>query len=167
MQARQRSWAIVRHSVVLIAFSLVLAWPVRVHADEFTFIATDHASGTLSVGLLVASPNGDGTFTATGGFLIVFSGPIAGTYDLYPNPDPPGSFSSPEGFFVVNDQLFPGQSPTLDEYGLLFTGNGLEINIWGNGAGVPYSYYAANGTDYILSGNDATFALFPLYPAPH
>jgi hypothetical protein len=154
----------VRHSVVLIAFSLVLAWPVQAHADEFTFIARDGASGTISVGLLEASANGDGTFTATSGVLVVLSGPIEGTYDLYPNPNPPGFFSSPTGAFTVDDQLFPGENPTLDVYGLLFTGNGLEINIWGNGAGVPYSYYAYNGTNFPLTSTHATFTLFPLYP---
>jgi hypothetical protein len=164
MHARQRSWAMVRRSVALIAFSLVLGWSVRADADEFTFIASDGASGTVSVGLVEATPNGDGSYTATGGVLIVFGGLLEGTYDLFPNPDPPGFFTSPTGFFIVDDQLFPGQSPTLDGYGLLFTGNGLEINIWGNGADVPYSYWAANGITNILTSNAAKFALFPLYP---
>jgi hypothetical protein len=114
--------------------------------SPFTFIATDSASSTFSYGLLMASANGDGTFTATwgsnftaatttcGSYLMVISGPEVGLYDLFPNPNPPTPFSSPTGAFMANDVLYPGQNPSLDQFGLLFsTGNGLEINIRGNG----------------------------------
>src|SRR5262249_40186855 len=77
---------------------------------------------------------------------------------LFPNPNPPNAFSSPSGAFSVDDQLFPGQDPTLDVFGLLFTGNGVEINIWGTGPGT-YSYFAFNGSSFPLASNNASFTL--------
>jgi hypothetical protein len=136
------------------ALALALAWPARARADQ-TFIleASDVASGTDSVAVLQATPNGDGSFTATSGCLFVFSGPDVGTYELVPNPNPPGTFLIPG--FLVDDQLFPGQDPLLDQFGLAFEGNGLWINIWGNGPGIPYSYYSFNGSYYNLFSDNA------------
>jgi hypothetical protein len=143
----------------LIAFALALACPLRANAVSFSFTASDSGSGTFSYGLLTASDNGNGSFTATSGSLIVISGPIVGTYELVPNPNPPNPFSSPSGAFVADDQLFPGQNPTLDVYGPFFTGGGLEINIWNVGGGASYSYFAFNGSSYIFSSNGAAFTL--------
>jgi hypothetical protein len=143
----------------LIALTLALAFPFGAKADTFTFTASDSDSGTFSYGVLQATNNGDGTFTATSGYLVVISGPDVGEYDLFPNPNPPFPFVSPAGAFIVDDELYPGQDPLLDMYGLLFTGGGLEINIWGNGAGIPYSYYSWNGSTYNLASNNASFAL--------
>jgi hypothetical protein len=147
-----------------VAAALALALPAQAVAQTFTFQATDSASGTYSYGVLDAVPNGDGSYTATGGYLIVLSGPNSGPggtpqrYDLFPNPSPPGPFLSPSGAFIVDDQLFPGQDPTLDVFGLLFTGNGIEINIWGTGPGV-YSYFSFNGSAFPLASVDASFIL--------
>jgi hypothetical protein len=114
---------------------VALAWPAQVNADKFTYTATDSASGTFSYGLLNATANGDGSYNATSGYLIVISGANVGAYELIPNPSPPGIFFIP-GFFV-DDQLFPAANPTLDAAGLAFTGTGLWINIWNDGGGVP------------------------------
>jgi hypothetical protein len=141
------------------ALALALAWPARAVADQtFTFTATDSGSGTFSYGTLQATSNGDGSFTATSSYLIVVSGPIVGFYELFPNPSPPTAFLSPSGVFLVDDQLFPGQDPTLDVFGLLFTGNGLEINIWGTGPGT-YSYFAFDGSSFPLASTTASFTL--------
>jgi hypothetical protein len=118
----------------------------------FILEATDVASGTDSLAVLQATPNGDGSFNVTSGCLFVFSGPAVGTYELIPNPNPPGPFISPSGAFIVDNQLFPGKDPLLDLYGLLFIGNGVEINIWGNGPSTPYSYFSSNGS---LGSNNA------------
>jgi hypothetical protein len=136
--------------------------------SPFTFIATDSASSTFSYGVLIANANADGTFTATSGsnftaatttcgsYLLVISGPEVGLYDLFPNPNPPTPFSSPTGAFIANDVLYPVQSPSLDQFGLLFsTGNGLEINIRGNGPG-NYSYYSSDSN---LASDNAEFTL--------
>jgi hypothetical protein len=171
MGARQRFWATAGRSVGLVAFALALAWPVRANAQDvglqdFGFFAWDSASGSYSIGLLVAYDNGDGSFTAIGGILIVQSGPIEGIYELYPSPDPPGIFTSPSGAFLVDNVLWPGQNPSLDGDGLLFTGNGLEINIWGNSpTAFSYSYYSFDGSEYNLASDDAGFSLIPVSPA--
>jgi hypothetical protein len=156
MQARQPFGSALGYGFRLMALALALAWPARARADQ-TFIleASDPGSGTDSIAVLQATPNGDGSFTATSGCLFVFSGPNVGTYDLVPNPDPPNIFVSPSGAFLVDDQLFPGQDPLLNMFGLLFEGNGLEINIWGNGPGIPYSYFSFNGSFYNLFSNNA------------
>jgi hypothetical protein len=162
MQTLRRFQATLARSAGLAALTLVLAWPVQASADTFTFSATDSGSGTFSYGVLDVSNNGNGTYTATGGYLIVLSGPIAGAYELFPNPSPPGTFFSPSGVFLVDNQLYPGQSPTLDVFGLLFTGGGLEINIWNDGGGVPYTYFAfdtSKGTFPIASNEAAGFTL--------
>jgi hypothetical protein len=165
MQAWQRFWASAVRRVGWIALALALACPLRANADStFAFTATDNGSGTYSYGQLTATDNGDGTFTATSGFLVVLSGPIAGTYDLFPNPNPPFPFFSPSGAFIVDDILYPSQNPTLDVDGLLFTGGGLEVNIWNDGGGVPYSYFAFNGSSFPLASSEA--ASFTLASTP-
>jgi hypothetical protein len=159
MQERQRLWSTIAQSARLIALALALAWPARASADPtFTFTATDSGSGTFSYGVLQASDNGDGSFTATSGYLVVISGANVGAYELFPNPSPPFPFVSPSGAFIVDNVLYPGQDPSLDVYGLLFTGAGLEINIWGTGPGT-YSYYAFNGSSFTLASNNAVFTL--------
>jgi hypothetical protein len=159
MQARQRFRSILGQAAGWIALTLALACPVRANDDPvFTFTATDSASGTFSTGYLEVRANGDGTFTATGGFLLVSSGPDVGLYELLPNPNPPAPFSSPSGAFIADNQLYPGQDPTLDVYGLLFAGDGLEINIWGTGPGT-YSYYSFNGSFYNIASNNAVVRL--------
>jgi hypothetical protein len=166
MQARQRFWSSVVRRVGLIAFTLTLACPTAANADSaFSFTASDKASGTFSYGLVQASDNGDGTFLATSGFLVVISGPDVGAYDLFPNPNPPLPFNSSSGAFIADDILYPGQNPTLDVDGLLFTGDGLEINIWNDGGGVPYSYYSFNGSIYNLASNEAAAFILASTPA--
>jgi hypothetical protein len=161
MQARQRFWPSAVQRVGVIALALALACPLRANADAFSFTATDAGSGTFAYGLFEATNNGNGSYTATSGFLVIVSGPDVGTYDLFPNPNPPNPFASPDGVFSADDLLYPGQNPTLDVFGPLFTGGGLEINIWNNGGGVPYSFYIWNGNTFTfdLGSNNAAFSL--------
>jgi hypothetical protein len=159
MQARHRFRSTLGLRPRLIALAVLLALPAGAGAQTFTFTATDAGSGTFSYGVLEATPNGDGSYTATDGYLVVLSGPIAGIYDLDPNPNPPHAFVSPSGAFFADNVLYPGQGSTLDGAGLLFTGNGTEVNIWGNGAGNPNSYWAFAGSSYVLTSNDAAFTL--------
>jgi hypothetical protein len=152
MQARQRFG--------LIACALALACPLRANAASFSFIASDSASGTFSYGLLEATDNGgrSRTFTATSGSLVVISGPIAGTYTLFPNPDPPNSFDFKFGFVITaDDLLLPNSNHTLDLDGLIFTGGGLAINIFFSDS--SYSYDAFNGSGFTLQSRNAAFTL--------
>jgi hypothetical protein len=165
MQARRQFWPSAAQRVGLTVFALVVCASQAQAGSAFSFIAADGASGTLSYGLVEATDNGNGTFTATSGFLVVLSGPLAGTYELFPNPNPPNTFSSPSGVFICNDLLYPGHDPTLDVFGLLFTGGGLEINIWNDGGGVKYSYYAFNGSGFVLASAEAADFLLAVTPA--
>jgi hypothetical protein len=147
------------------ALALALALPARARADQtFVLETTDPFSGTGSIAILQATPNGDGSFNPTSGFLCMLSGPYAGMYDLVPNPNPPFFVPFPSGFSFYDNQLFPGQDAVVDVGGLLFAGNGLEINIWSAGPGF-YVLWVVKSPSLLLntstqlslvSGSDAT-----------
>jgi hypothetical protein len=64
--------------------------------------------------------------------------------------------------FIYDNILYPSGNPTLDVDGLLFTGGGLEVNIWNDGGGVPYSYFAFDTNNFtfpIASSEAAGFVL--------
>lgn len=80
----------------------------------FTFAAGD----VRAAGQLVATPNGDGSFTATSGTGVLSGAADNGALTLIPNPRAPGSARL--AFFFYDDQLFPGQGRAVDYDGLLF-----------------------------------------------
>jgi MYXO-CTERM domain-containing protein len=112
-------------------------------SDPTTFNFAFIGLGLSGSGLLTASDNGDGSFTATSGSLSVFGDPLATGGTLFPNPSAPGPAFSPSGFFIYDNQLFPTLNPTLDVDGLLFTSGPNEINIWANGPG-SWEYFDFN-----------------------
>lgn len=125
---------------------------------DFTFdIAPETGYGSFNT-----TDINNGQFLATAGFLTVTAGADVGTYSLYPGG--PGVTLSPFGSFDYDDVIYPSTDPPLDLDGLLFTGPGLEINIWGNSPG-NYSYYDSTG-----AGNYGTQltenGTFPLIAAP-
>jgi hypothetical protein len=81
-------------------------------------------------GSLNTTDNGNGEFLATAGNLTVTGGQDIGAYPLFPGG--PGATTSPSGFFNFDNVLYPSISPSIDNDGLLFIGNGLEINIFSN-----------------------------------
>lgn len=97
----------------------------------------------------------DETGLATSGSLTMTSGSVIGEYSLFSGV--PSSKLSPFGAFLYDNMTYNGSSLELDWYGLLFTGNGLEINIWGNGNGNPNSFWASNGNSYVVKSNAASF----------
>jgi len=100
---------------------------------------------------------GGGAFSAIGGSLTVTGGSDIGSYSL--SPAGPGVTISPLGAFAVDNVIYPGSDPYLDVWGLLFTGDGLEINIWGNSPD-NYSFYSDNGASYTVADNSvATFTV--------
>jgi len=103
-------------------------------------VGQDIGSASLNV-----TDTGNGNFLATGGTLTITSsldGTYLGTYALYPGG--PGTTTSPAGAFYYDNVIYPTTDPVLDDDGLLFTGNGIEVNIWGNSPG-NYSFYESNG----------------------
>lgn len=93
---------------------------------------------------LVATDNGNGTFTAISG---------SGFYDgfaitLIPNPNAPGTAYSPTGYFYYDDLIIPNQIPVVTNPGLLFAINdngSTELNIFSEGT--VYIAYLNNGSN--------------------
>lgn len=110
---------------------------------DFNFdIAPEVAFGSLNT-----ADQGNGTFLATSGSLTITAGSDIGTFPLYPGG--PGVTLSPMGAFDFDDLIYSSVNPPLDMDGLLFTGPGLEINIWGNPP-TPnnYSFYDYSNGNY-------------------
>src|SRR5580704_8262916 len=103
--------------------------------STFTFvIGTQVGTGTL-----IAADLGGGELLATAGSLTVTGLLDAGTYSLFPGP--PTATASPGGFFHYDDLLFPAQNPVVDNYGLLFLGGGLQVNLFFSGTTDDYSFW--------------------------
>ncbi|MBV8774972.1 MAG: hypothetical protein JO166_21955 [Deltaproteobacteria bacterium] len=111
------------------------------------------------VGSLNTVDIGGGAFAAVGGSLTVTGGLDIGSYVLFPGG--PGVTISPSGAFAFDDVLYPVSDPYLDVWGLLFTGGGLEVNVWGNAAG-NYSFYSYNNSSYNVA--DTAVAPFSAIP---
>lgn len=128
----------------------------RSHAALFNFTyddGVDKAFGQLST---------DAGNVAIGGYLTVTEGLDVGTYALYGNPNAPSASYSPTGAFLYDNVLLPSSTPSLNTNGLLFTGGGREVNIWGNGGEHDYSFYSfENGGYSVAQDRSGTFTLTP------
>lgn len=141
-----------------VAAMSVLACVGAARADDFVFSYSSDLAAAH--GVLSGVSNGNGTCSILSGVLIVDSGAASGTYNLVAHSGT-SPFYSNSGFFIVNNQLrtaTTGQS--LDIYGLLFSGNNTEINIWGNGAGQGYTFYSHNSVNMRTNG-EFTFSAVP------
>ena len=129
-----------RSSVALMA-GLAGVWAASsARADDFAFSfvgTTMQASGFVS-----AVTNGTGSLSAVAGSLDIALGGAAGGYSLLPNPSATAPYLSPSGFFIVDNRVDMSGPQPISWYGLLFTNEGgVEVNIWSNGAGSPYTLY--------------------------
>jgi PEP-CTERM motif len=95
-------------------------------------------------GTLNTVDQGDGSFHAIGGSMTVTGGADIGTYVL--GVGGPALTASPSGHISFDNLLFPASNPELDAAGLLFIGNGLEINMIGAGSPNLYGMFTWNGT---------------------
>lgn len=128
---------------VILSYNSAFATPI-----DFSFSFNGSQPGDSSVvGNVIATDNGNGTYSATSGYLAM----NGITYALYPNPSPPGAPISPLGSFQYNDLIYlPPSSGYVangyfDIYGLLFSTGTLEVNLWGNGPNSPYTLYTGTG----------------------
>ena len=146
-----------RHSMRGVAVSsllllLLICTPLRA-SSIFTFTDVDSSLFNVS-GTLIATDNGDGTFTVVS---------ASGFFNSDPIQLIPGSGISPSGLFIFNNVLYPSGNPQLDVDGLLFidTITGAEINIWGNGPYPPtfYSTYTGLNGGYPLADTSSVFTL--------
>ena len=110
------------------------------------FVLSINLMGNAASASLNALNIGGGAFLATSGTLHVTAGADVGTYSL--SAGGPADFTSPSDAFIANDVLYyPGANPVLDTFGLLFAGDGMEINIFGDAPG-EYSFISWNGSSY-------------------
>ncbi|HEY3975105.1 MAG TPA: hypothetical protein VGM18_19015 [Candidatus Sulfotelmatobacter sp.] len=130
--------------------ALGLAYFEPLFDSTYTFgITAQTGNGTLT-----STNLGGGELLVTAGTLNVTGGSDIGSYTLHPGG--PGVTVSPAGAFDYDDLFFPAANPTLDGYGLLFTGGGTEVNIWGNSAS-NYSFYSFAGGVYTVEITSAGF----------
>ena|SRR5579862_1593232 len=145
MKAHRQFTVLAYLGVAALALLLGAASPAQ--ATQYTFTYNDGTS--IANGTLTATANGDGTYTAISGTLDVTAGQdgsSGGTiYNLFFNPNGTGQSTSPSGYFYYDNQLLPAQDPLITNNGLLFTGHGIEINIFSNGPGPNYQFYDNTG----------------------
>jgi hypothetical protein len=131
---------------------------------QFNFsysLGADTGNGYL--GTTDNTANTAGTYLATSGAINVTNtadGQYTGTYPLYPGG--PAPTKSPTNFFTFDNVLYPGTSEPLDNYGLLFTGTGLEMNIF-NKTNTLYEFddFSVEGNTNIATGPPMTLAGAP------
>jgi len=126
---------------------------------DYTFSIGPTSPNTVpdtGYGSLSTTDIGNGEVLAIAGNLTVTGGNDVGAYSFYPGG--PGVTLSPLGAFDYDNVLYPSTDPELDVYGLLFTGNGLEVNIWGNS---PDNYQFYDNTGYTNLGTPFTLTLAP------
>jgi hypothetical protein len=125
-------------SFLVLAAFLAAAPLAKAGSDSFNFVFTDgNVSGS---GILYGSYVSSGAWLLTSGTGTFNDGSTSGTISLVTNPNGPGNISlSPLGYFGYDDLLYiwSGPNQILDEAGLLFSFNSIELNLWqgGNGPG--------------------------------
>jgi hypothetical protein len=129
---------------LMVCVGLLLLGGQVARADTlFTFSFVTPTLDYEGSGTLTAVDLGSGAFGVEDGTLTMTTGPT-GTYQLYTanSYTPTSDFLSPSGAFQYDNMFYPTFNPELDIWGLLFTGNGMEINIWGNSS-YTFDTYAA------------------------
>ena len=128
-------------------------------ADTIFSFGYSDTAGNVATATLSAVDLGGGSYLANSGTLTVTGGADVGLYYLLAVAGLPsnggGAVYSPSGKFYFDDMLLIGTSPFLDGAGLLFVGNGLEINMWANGPN-NFSLYSWNGSTYNVAVDGGT-----------
>jgi|SRR5579863_65422 len=128
---------------------------------DFSYaLGADTGNGYL--GTTDNTANTAGTYLATSGAINVLTtgdGHHTGTYPLYPGgPGPTQITGQPDTFDNV---LYPGKTG-LDNYGLLFTGTGLEINLFFNVNSLyEFDDFSSGGFSNDLTGSSFTLTAAP------
>jgi hypothetical protein len=119
-----------------VLLALVSFGATAARADAFNYTIT--GLGIDVSGSLTATTTGIVT-SMTGS---IASNPVPITFVANPNP---GNVSiSPSGYFNYDDLVFPSANPLVDNAGLLFGVNGIEVNVYSNGQS-DYVFYQNTG----------------------
>ncbi len=124
----------------ILGFSLLMltcASATAAEAYAYDFII----GGNAGHGILQVDDIGGGAYWATSGNLIVTAGVGVGSYALVPL-GPVPTFS---GHFTANNVITPDTDPFMDVNGLLFSGPGIEFNLFGDTPGVWIFAYWQEG----------------------
>jgi hypothetical protein len=144
---------------VSVALAAALCTIPVAHADTFDFSYTApfgvSGSGTLD-GTFEGIINGNQAWLITSGDGVFDDGIHSSPITLVPNPDGPDNSSlSLSGLFAYDDLLFPnaGSGQYLDVDGLLFSFDGIELNL--------YDYLGDGWGDDNGNGGYGTLAIAP------
>jgi hypothetical protein len=148
-------------SLTRFAYLAAASIAASAHAQSQDFIFDFRSDMVCATGRISGLMNSDGWVSILDGELEVIAGAHAGRYDLIGNPGGTSASISPAGYFIYDNQLSPSSPAMLNTYGLLFGAGGTEINIWGNGANNPYTFYARNGSAILSSDGGLTIASVP------
>jgi hypothetical protein len=134
-----------KRSLALLALAATLAIAPVARADSFNFFY-NAPGGVSGSGTLVGTDLGYNAVYGSDEWLISSAtgtfndGTSSGSLSLIPNPDPTGAVQSdPYSVFTYDDLLYPTGSggENLDFDGLLFSFDGMELNLWEGG--FPYT----------------------------
>jgi hypothetical protein len=160
-----------KFSLALLAIATALAISPVVSAETFDFsygFAGNNGTG-LMTGSLTATPAGGGVYDVTAGNIdVVFGDPNLSFNSTGVLLGSTGSImTSPSGYFYYDNVLLPGQNPLITNAGLLFGVDGLEVNIFSNGASAVYpaagTYQFYDNMGFNMFGN---FVLSPAVAVP-
>lgn len=149
------------------AFSSLILAAAGASATTFIYDFTSNDGLETAGGDLIATPNGNGTYTAISGTItLIGDEQVSGAGALTANPSAPSTIYSPNGAFTYDDQLLTAQNPGITNPGLLFDVAGLEVNIFSNGpsAAAPngtYSLDTSTGGGYLTSIGAFTLSAVP------
>jgi PEP-CTERM motif len=123
-----------RLSIAFLALAAAFAITPMAQADTFGFSYT--APGGVSGWGTLTGTYGPGYVVITSGTGTFDDGVNSGTISLISNPNAPKSSLSPSGSLAYDDLLSPGASDgnVLDVDGLLFSFDGMELNLWEEGS---------------------------------
>jgi hypothetical protein len=134
-----------RLSIVCLAWAAAFAITPMAQASTFAFSYT--APGGVSGSGTLTGTYGPGYVVITSGTGTFDDGVNSGSISLISNPNVPNSSVSPSGYFAYDDLLSPGASDgeVLDINGLLFSFDGMELNLWEQGAAGMDGWAESNG----------------------
>jgi hypothetical protein len=144
--------------IASLTLATALAITPAAKADSFNFYYSA-PGGVSGSGTLVGANERSGVWLITSGTGTFDDGTITDPITLITNPYGPANSSlSPSGYFVYDDLFFPTSGPLqlLDPDGLLFSFDGMELNLWDGG--YPFAEGWAENTGPSGSG---TFASTP------
>lgn len=137
----------------LIAASAVLPAGADAATYSFDFSTTD------AVFAVAATLTTADTLNAIGGYDVLsisgtLSGPGGGTISLVANPDQPNPGATT--YFMYDNVYFPGGTPKVDEYGILFSVGAYDYELYSIG---PSTYYlsSTNPAGGYVPGEAAAF----------